>query len=183
METYAHLLKYDSTYGIWDREVKVKGNILIIDGIKMPYVQETDGVLPWKQLGVDVVVDATGKYNKREAAAKHLQDGAKYMLATAPMDNPDETLVYGINHKNFKAKEHKIISAASCTTVCSTLVMKVLEENFGVKQGFINTVHAYTSDQSILDNSHKDLRRARTAGQSIIPTSSGVSKTMPVTHT
>ncbi|MEK7161083.1 MAG: glyceraldehyde 3-phosphate dehydrogenase NAD-binding domain-containing protein [Patescibacteria group bacterium] len=178
LETYAHLLKYDSTYGIWDREVKVKGNILIIDGIKMPYVQETDGVLPWKQLGVDIVVDATGKYNKREAAAKHLQDGAKYMLATAPMDNPDETLVYGINHKNFKAKEHKIISAASCTTVCSTLVMKVLEENFGVKQGFINTVHAYTSDQSILDNSHKDLRRARTAGQSIIPTSSGVSKTI-----
>ncbi len=178
LETYAHLLKYDSTYGVWDREVSVKNNSLIIDKVKIPYVQETDGVLPWKELGVDLVVDATGKYNKRELAAKHLKDGAGYMLATAPMDNPDETLVHSINHKNFKPKEHKIVSAASCTTVCSTLVMKVLEENFGVRQGFINTVHAFTSDQSILDNSHKDLRRARTAGQSIIPTSSGVSKTI-----
>ncbi len=178
LETYAHLLKYDSTYGTWDKEVSIKGNILIVNGIKIPYVQETDGVLPWKKMGVDVVVDATGKHSKRDLAVKHLQDGARYMLATGPTDDADETLVYGINHKNFNAKEHKIISAASCTTVCSTLIMKVLEENFGVKQGFINTVHAYTSDQSILDNSHKDLRRARTAGQSIIPTSSGVSKTI-----
>ncbi len=178
LETYAHLLKYDSTYGIWDKEVLVKDNTLIINGQKIPYIQETEGVLPWKKLGVDVVVDATGKYNTREKAKKHLNDGARLMMATGPMDDPDETLVYGINHKNFKVKDHKIISAASCTTVCSTLIMKVLEENFGVKQGFINTVHAFTSDQQILDNSHKDLRRARTASQSIIPTSSGVSKTI-----
>lgn len=178
LETYAHLLKYDSTYGVWDRDVRVKNNKLMIDNVVIPYVAEKDGKLPWKKLGVDVVVDATGKYTKREQAVKHLEDGAGYMLATAPMDDPDATFVIAANHRTFKPKEHKIVSAASCTTVCSTLVCKVLEENFGIRQGYINTVHAFTSDQSILDNSHKDLRRARTASQSIIPTTSGVSKTI-----
>lgn len=179
LETYAHLLKYDTTYGIWDKDVRVKNNKLMIDNVSIPYVSASDdGRLPWKKMGVDIVVDATGIYTKREKAVKHLNDGAKFMLATAPMDDPDATFVIKANHNTFKPAEHKIVSAASCTTVCSTLVTKVLEENFGVKQGFINTVHAFTSDQSILDNSHKDLRRARTASQSIIPTTSGVSKTI-----
>lgn len=178
LETYAHLIKYDSTYGTWDKEVKVNGNNLIIDGKKFPFVQEVDGHLPWKKLKVDVVVDATGYYTKKEKAMKHIADGAKYMVTTAPMEDADETFVYGVNHKNFLPAQHQIISAASCTTVCTTLVTKILEENFGMRQGFINTVHAFTSDQSILDSTHRDLRRARTASQSIIPTSSGVSKTI-----
>lgn len=176
---YAHLIKYDSTYGVWDKEVKVAGNNLVVDGIKYPYIQEdSGGKLPWGKMKIDVVVDATGKYTKREQAAKHLEDGAGYMLATAPMEDEDETLVHGVNHKNFNPQKHKIVSAASCTTVCSTLTTKVLEENFGIEKGFINTVHAFTGDQSLLDGSHKDLRRARTATESIIPTTSGVSKTI-----
>jgi len=178
LDTYAHLLKYDSTYGVWDKEVAVKNNKLVIDGQAIPFVQDKEGKHPWKKMGIDVVVDATGVYNKRELAQKHLDSGAKFMLCTAPMDDADETLVFGVNHKNFAPDKHKIISAASCTTVCSSLTTKVLEENFGIKQEFINTVHAFTSDQSILDSSHKDLRRARTASQSIIPTSTGVSKTI-----
>jgi glyceraldehyde 3-phosphate dehydrogenase len=178
LEIYTHLIKYDSTYGVWDKEVGLKNNHLVIEGKKFPFVQEKEGQLPWKSLGIDLVLDATGSFTKKDMAIKHLQDGTKYMVATAPMDDADETLVYSVNHLNFNPKIHKIISAASCTTVCSTLVTKVLEENFGVKQGFINTVHAFTSDQSILDSSHRDFRRARTASQSIIPTSTGVSKTI-----
>lgn len=178
LETYAHLLKYDSTYGVWDREVSIKRGNLVIDGKVFPFVREKDEKLPWKSLGVDIVLDATGKYTKKEAATKHLVDGAKYMVVTSPMEDADASLVYAVNHKSFNPSQHKIISAASCTTVCSSLVTKVLEENFGIKQEFINTVHAFTSDQSILDSSHKDLRRARTAGQSIIPTTTGVSKTI-----
>lgn len=178
LEMYAHLLKYDSTYGVWDKEVSVSGNNMVIDGHSIPFVQDSGDKLPWDKMGIDVVVDATGKYTKREQAVKHLNDGAKYMLATAPIDDPDDTFVHSVNHKNFNPKKHKIVSAASCTTVCSTLVTKVLEENFGIEKGFINTVHAFTSDQSILDGSHKDLRRARTSSESIIPTSTGVSKTI-----
>jgi glyceraldehyde 3-phosphate dehydrogenase len=174
---YAHLLKYDSTYGVWDKEVSVKGNNLIIAGKKFPYVDGSKE-LPWKKLKVDLVVDATGKYTKKEAAMEHINAGAKYMVCTAPMSDADETFVYKANHEKFDPKNHKIISAGSCTTVCSTLTIKVLEEAFGVKQGFINTVHAFTGDQMLIDGSHKDLRRARGATQSIIPTSSGVSKTI-----
>jgi glyceraldehyde 3-phosphate dehydrogenase len=176
LDMYAHLLKYDSTYGVWDKEVSVKGNNLVIEGKVFPFV---DGeALPWKKLKVDLVVDATGRYTKKAAAMEHIQNGAKYMVCTAPMDDADETFVYKANHEKFDPKNHKIISAGSCTTVCSTLTIKVLEENFGVKQAFINTVHAFTGDQMLIDGSHKDLRRARGATQSIIPTSSGVSKTI-----
>ncbi len=178
LDIYTHLLKYDSTYGVWDKEVKSQNDKLVIDGQKIPFVQDKDGNHPWKKMGIDIVVDATGVYNKKEQAQKHLDSGAKFMVCTAPMDDADETFVFGVNHKNFAPDRHKIISAASCTTVCSSLVTKVLEENFGVKQEFINTVHAFTSDQSILDSSHRDFRRARTASQSIIPTSTGVSKTI-----
>ena len=174
---YAHLLKYDSTYGVWDKEVSVKDNNLIINGKKFPFVID-EGGLPWKKLKVDVVVDATGKYTKKGDAQKHLNNGAKFMVCTAPMEDADETFVFGANHKKFNSKLHKVISAGSCTTVCSTLTLKVLEENFGVKQAVINTIHAFTGDQMLLDGSHKDLRRARAATQSIIPTESGVSKTI-----
>jgi glyceraldehyde 3-phosphate dehydrogenase len=178
LETYAHLIKYDSTYGVWDKDVMVKNNELVLDNLAIPFVQDKDGSHPWKKMGIDIVVDATGVYTKKEQAIKHLGSGADFMVCTAPMDDADETLVYGVNHKNFDLGKHKIISAASCTTVCSTLATKVLEENFGIRQGFINTVHSVTADQSLLDSTHKDLRRARSASQSIIPTSTGVSRTI-----
>jgi len=174
---YAHLLKYDSNYGVWDKDVTVKGRSLVIDGRTFPFVTD-EGPLPWKKLGVDLVVDATGKYTKRNMAVEHLDAGARYVVTTAPMDDADETFVIAANHQNFDPSKHKIISAASCTTVCSTLTVKVLEENFGVERAFINTVHAFTSDQSLQDGSHKDWRRARGATQSIIPTNTGVSKTI-----
>lgn len=177
-DIYAHLIKYDSTYGIWDKEVKAKQRALVIEDRQIPFVQERSGVLPWKKYKIDIVVDATGKYTKRKEAEDHLAAGAKFMVVTAPMDDPDETFVLGVNEKSFDPSKHKIISAGSCTTVCTALICKVLEENFGLEEGFINTVHAYTSDQSLLDSSHKDYRRARSAAMSIIPTSSGVSKTL-----
>lgn len=178
VDSYAHLLKYDSTYGFWDKSVESKKHLLIIDRVKIPYFRAESDILPWKKIGVDFVLDATGKFTKRADAQKHLDAGAKYVMASAPMDDADETFVFGANHQKFNPKEHKIISGGSCTTICSTLTIKVLEEVFGVRQGFINTVHAVTGDQSLLDASHKDLRRARSAVESIIPTSTGVSKTI-----
>lgn len=179
LENYAHLIKYDSAYGVWEKNIYGKGENLYIDKFKLPFVQaDKNGNLPWKEIGADIIIDATGKYTKREEAKQHLNFGAKFVVATAPMDDVDETLVYGINHKKFDPKKHKIVSAGSCTTVCSSLVAKVLEENFGISRAFINTVHAVTNDQQLLDSSHKDLRRARAATQSIIPTTTGVSKTI-----
>ncbi|MBI3231874.1 MAG: aldehyde dehydrogenase [Candidatus Doudnabacteria bacterium] len=176
--TYAHLIKYDSAYGTWDKDVYEKRNTLIIGTTAIPFYQEANGHLPWKKIGVDLVIDATGKYTKKADSQKHINAGAKFVVATAPMDDADETLVYAVNHQKFDPSLHKIVSAGSCTTVCSTLVAKVLEESFGIRKGFINTVHAVTGDQMLLDGSHKDLRRARAAMQSIIPTSTGVSKTI-----
>lgn len=178
VDAYAHLLKYDSTYGTWEKPVEKKKNFLVVDGVKIPYYRAKDDSLPWKKIGVDFVLDATGRFTKRKEAEKHLMAGAKYVMASAPMDDADETFVFGANHQKFEPQKHRIISGGSCTTVCSTLTMKVLEENFGVRQAFINTVHAVTGDQSLLDASHKDLRRARSALESIIPTSTGVSKTI-----
>jgi glyceraldehyde 3-phosphate dehydrogenase len=178
LEMYAHLLKYDSTYGIWDKEVSARGNKLVINGKKFPFVSAEDDHLPWKKMKIDIVVDATGRYTKKQAAMSHLDQGAKFMVCTAPMEDPDETFVFKANHQKFDPAVHKIVSAGSCTTVCSTLTIKVLEETFGIDHAFINTVHAFTSDQLLLDGSHKDWRRARGAAQSIIPTSSGVSKTI-----
>ncbi len=178
LETYVHLLKYDSAYGVWEKEVAKKRNNLVIEDVSIPFIQEANGNVNWKKLGVDMLIDATGRYTQREKAEEHIAAGAKYVVATAPMKEEDAILVYGINHKTFDPEKHRIVSAGSCTTVCSTLTAKVLEENFGIRQGFINTVHAVTNDQQLLDASHKDLRRARAAGQSIIPTSTGVSKTI-----
>lgn len=177
-DMYAHLLKYDSTYGVWEKQISAKKKNLIIDKVKIPYFKMDGDNLPWKRIGVDFVLDATGKFTKRGDAQKHLDAGARFVMASAPMDDADETFVYGANHKKFNPKEHKIISGGSCTTVCSSLTIKVLEEAFGIRQAYINTVHAVTNDQHLLDSSHKDVRRARAATQSIIPTSTGVSKTI-----
>src|SRR3989344_5479784 len=179
LATYAHLLKYDSTYGIWDKTVAAKGKNLIIDGKSIPFIQETDSSdLPWGKLKADLVLDATGKYKSRAEAANHIKAGAKFVVVTAPGHDLESTLVYGVNEKSFDPKKHHVISGASCTSICSSLVVKVLEEKFGIERGFINTVHAFTSDQSLQDSSHKDMRRARAATQSIIQTSTGVTKTV-----
>src|SRR3989344_3737880 len=179
LATYAHLLKYDSTYGIWDRAVQARGDKLIIDGAIIPFYQEADSrSLPWDRHKVDVVLDATGKHKTREEAAVHVTAGAGYVAVSAPGHDLDATLVYGVNERGVSPKKHRVISAASCTSICSSLVVKVLQEKFGVERGFINTVHAFTSDQSLQDSSHPDLRRARAASQSIIPTYTGVTKTI-----
>ncbi len=177
-EQYAHLLKYDSTYGVWEKAISVKRNKILIDKVEVPYIRSTDGHLPWKKIGVDFVLDATGKFTKRVDAQKHLDAGARFVMASAPMDDADETFVYGANHGKFDPEVHKIISGGSCTTICSTLTIKVLEEAFGIRQAYINTIHAVTNDQQLLDSSHKDVRRARSATESIIPTSTGVSNTI-----
>src|SRR3989344_4554081 len=169
LATYAHLLKYDSTYGIWDKEVEARGDKMIIYGKTIPFIQEADTMdLPWGKLGAELVLDATGKFKSRAEAEAHIKAGAKYVVVTAPGHDLEATLVYGVNEKTFDPKKHQIISGASCTSICSSLVVKVLEENFGIERGFINTVHAFTSDQSLQDSSHKDMRRARAATQSII---------------
>ena len=178
-ETYAHLLKYDSIYGIWDKEVTAKGNKLIIDGQAVPFFRVPDKAkLPWSKVKPDIVIDATGKYRGREEAVSHLKAGAQYVLVTAPAADLDATFVLGVNENNFDPRKHRAISVASCTTVCAVLVVKVVEEKFGVERGVINTIHAFTNDQNLHDSAHQDLRRARAATQSIIPTSSGVSKTL-----
>src|SRR3989344_1258355 len=177
-ETYAHLLKYDSTYGIFNVPVEAKKISLTVGKTKIPYYRMDGDKLPWKRIGVDFVLDATGRFTKRAEAEKHIKAGAGYVMASAPMEDADETFVYGVNHAKFNPQTHKIISGGSCTTICSTLTIKVLQEVFGLKQGFINTVHSVTNDQQLLDSSHKDVRRARSATESIIPTSTGVSKTI-----
>ncbi len=179
LATYAHLLKYDSTYGIWDKEVEARGDKLMIDGKAIPFIQEADSMdLPWGKLGAELVLDATGKFKNRAEAESHIKAGAQYVVLSAPGHDLEATLVYGVNHKEFDPEKHKIISGASCTTICSSLVVKVLEGNFGIERGFINTVHAFTSDQSLQDGAHKDLRRARAASQSIIPSTTGVTITI-----
>lgn len=179
LATYGHLLKYDSTYGTWDQDVKTKGKNLVIKNKAITFIQETENVgLPWRKFKVDVVLDATGKHKNRAEAASHIKAGAKYVVVSAPGHDLEATLVYGVNHKNFDPLKHKVISGASCTSICSSLVVKVLEEKFGIERGFINTVHAFTSDQSLVDNSHRDMRRARAASQSIIPSTTGVTQTI-----
>ncbi|MDP3740785.1 MAG: glyceraldehyde 3-phosphate dehydrogenase NAD-binding domain-containing protein [bacterium] len=179
LATYAHLIKYDSVYGTWDKRVESRGDNLIIDGQSIKFFQEKEAEqLPWKKVQPDLVVEATGKYKDIDDAQMHITSGAKYVVITAPIDGPGATLVRGINEQAFNPKKDKIISAASCTSICSALVVKVLQENFGIERGFINTVHAFTQDQNLHDGSHKDLRRARSASQSIIPTSTGVTKTI-----
>ncbi len=176
-KTLAHLLKYDSTHGVFNADIQAEENALIVNGSKIAICAEKDPEqLPWKDLGVDLVVESTGIFTKRETAAKHIAAGAKKVIISAPAkDTVDATIVLGVNDDTISGSE-EIISNASCTTNCLAPMAKVLEDSFGIEKGFMTTVHAYTNDQRILDLPHKDLRRARSAGSSIIPTSTGAAK-------
>lgn len=175
--TMAHLLKYDSVHGRLDRDIVGKDDAIVINGTSIAYTAIKDpGDLSWGDLGVDVVMECTGFFRTREAAGKHLAAGAKKVIISAPATDPDITIVIGVNDALYNRKEHHIISNASCTTNCLAPVAKVLSDNFGIVSGLMTTVHAYTGDQRLLDFPHKDLRRARAAALSMIPTSTGAAK-------
>ena len=175
-ETCSSLLKYDSIHGKFDAQIDFDENHIIINKNKILFGQETDlNNINWNKYGVDYVFECTGKFNSKEKLLAHINNGAKRVIVSAPCKNADKTIVYGVNETELK-KEDKIISAASCTTNCLAPVAHVLNENFEIEKGFMTTIHSFTSDQRILDNSHKDLRRARSASQSIVPTATGASK-------
>jgi glyceraldehyde 3-phosphate dehydrogenase len=175
--TLAHLLKYDSVHKVLKNEITADADSIVVDGKKVKVFAEKDpAMLPWKDLGVDIVIESTGRFTDRAGAEKHLQAGAKKVVISAPAKGEDITVVMGVNEEKYDPKNHTIISNASCTTNCLAPVAKVLVDNFGIKSGFMTTVHAYTNDQKILDLPHKDLRRARAAGLSIIPTSTGAAR-------
>lgn len=183
-KTLAYLLKYDSVHGILDADIKAKGNSIVVNGKEIKIFSEKEPEnLPWKKLKIDVVVESTGIFITKEGAEKHLKAGAKKVLISAPAkgDNPIKTIVMGVNEKDYDRKKDDIISLASCTTNCLAPVVKVLNDNFGIEKGFMTTVHAYTNDQKILDLPHKDLRRARAAAMSIIPTTTGAAKAVTLT--
>ena len=177
-KTLAHLFKYDSLFGTYEGEVKAVGDDkLVIDGHEILLFEERDPAsAPWRELGVDIVIESTGKFNKREDAEKHIAAGAKKVILTAPGKNVDATFVVGVNCNSYDPKTHHIISNASCTTNCLAPFAKVIDEQFGIEKGLMTTVHAYTNDQNILDKRHKDLRRARAGALSIIPTTTGAAK-------
>nr|1NQ5_A Chain A, Glyceraldehyde 3-phosphate dehydrogenase [Geobacillus stearothermophilus]1NQ5_C Chain C, Glyceraldehyde 3-phosphate dehydrogenase [Geobacillus stearothermophilus]1NQ5_O Chain O, Glyceraldehyde 3-phosphate dehydrogenase [Geobacillus stearothermophilus]1NQ5_Q Chain Q, Glyceraldehyde 3-phosphate dehydrogenase [Geobacillus stearothermophilus]1NQO_A Chain A, Glyceraldehyde 3-phosphate dehydrogenase [Geobacillus stearothermophilus]1NQO_C Chain C, Glyceraldehyde 3-phosphate dehydrogenase len=175
--TLAHLLKYDSVHGRLDAEVSVNGNNLVVNGKEIIVKAERDPEnLAWGEIGVDIVVESTGRFTKREDAAKHLEAGAKKVIISAPAKNEDITIVMGVNQDKYDPKAHHVISNASSTTNCLAPFAKVLHEQFGIVRGMMTTVHSYTNDQRILDLPHKDLRRARAAAESIIPTTTGAAK-------
>ena len=175
--TLAHLLKYDSVHGTFPHEVSVDGDNIVVDGKKIKVIAQTDPAkLPWGELGVEIVVESTGRFTEGEKAKAHLTAGAKKVIISAPAKGEDITIVMGVNEKKYNAAEHHIISNASCTTNCLAPFTKVLLENFGIESGLMTTVHSYTNDQKILDLPHKDLRRARAAAMSIIPTTTGAAK-------
>lgn len=178
-ETIAHLLQYDTVHGIWDGKVEVDGNYLIINGRPVLVIsQAAPELLPWREHGIEMVIDATGKFNNRQGASQHLKAGARKVIITAPGSDVDLTVVMGVNERSYDPLAHHVISAASCTTNCLAPVLHVMDQAFGVAQGWMTTIHSYTNDQNHLDNSHKDLRRARACTSSIIPTSTGVGKAL-----
>lgn len=176
-KTLSHLLKYDSNFGTYEGEVSPGDDQITVDGqsIKVLAIRNP-AELPWRNLGVDIAIESTGLFTARENASKHLDAGAKKVIISAPAKNPDLTVVMGVNHKNYNPASHHIISNASCTTNCLTPVAKVIMDNFGIVKGLMTTIHSYTNDQSILDLPHKDLRRARAASVSMIPTTTGAAK-------
>lgn len=178
-ETLAHLIKYDTNHGTFEGEVIAEENALVVNGKRVKLVSERDPLkLPWKELGVDIVIEATGVFNSRDKAALHLEAGAKKVILSAPGKNEDITIVLGVNDDQLDIAKHDVISNASCTTNCLAPVAKVLNDNFGIVNGLMTTIHAFTTDQNNLDNPHKDLRRARACAQSIIPTSTGAAKAL-----
>jgi len=179
IETIAHLLKYDSSYGVYGKEVKVdkEKSELIVDGKAIKYFMEKDASkLPWGELGVEVVLECTGVFETTEKAQAHISAGAKKVVMSAPAKDDTPTYLLGVNEKEYQGEA--IISNASCTTNCLAPIIKVLEDTFGLEKGFMTTIHSYTNDQRVLDLPHKDLRRARTAGTNIIPTTTGAAKTV-----
>ena len=178
-ETLAHLIKYDTIHGPFNGEVIALENELIVNGKRVKLLSNRNPEeLPWGEMGVDIVIEATGKFNSREKASLHLDAGAKKVILTAPGKNEDVTIVMGVNDDMLDIEKHQIISNASCTTNCLAPVAKVLDEKFGIENGLMTTVHAYTNDQKNIDNPHKDLRRARACAQSIIPTTTGAAKAL-----
>lgn len=178
-ETLAHLIKYDTNHGTFAGDVSSEEDALIVNGKRVQLVSERDPLnLPWKEMGIDIVIEATGKFNSREKAALHLEAGAKKVILTAPGKKEDITIVMGVNDDKLDIDKHDIISNASCTTNCLAPVVKVLHDKFGIENGLMTTIHSYTNDQQNLDNPHKDLRRARACAQSIIPTSTGAAKAL-----
>lgn len=176
-KTLAHLLKYDSVHGPLKGTVKAEDKALLVDGKRIQVFSERDPAkLPWRDLGVGVVLECTGLFTDRDKAAAHLTGGAKKVIISAPAKGADMTICFGVNHTAYKASEHHVVSNASCTTNCLAPVAKVLHESFGIVRGLMTTVHAYTNDQQILDLPHKDLRRARAAGLSMIPTTTGAAR-------
>jgi len=181
-ETCSSLLKYDSIHGKFNAQIDFDENHIIINKNKILFGQETDlNNINWKKYGVDYVLECTGKFNSKEKLLTHINNGAKKVIVSAPCKNADKTIVYGVNESELK-KEDKIISAASCTTNCLAPVAHVLNENFEIEKGFMTTIHSFTSDQRILDNSHRDLRRARAAATNIVPTSTGAAKAVALVY-
>jgi glyceraldehyde 3-phosphate dehydrogenase len=178
-DTLAHLLKYDSILGNLDHKVTASGDSISVEGDTFKVLSHKDpAALPWKDLGVEVVFESTGLFTARDAAAKHLAAGAKRVIITAPAKGPDVTLLMGVNHENYDPAKHQVVSNASCTTNCLAPVAKVLVEKFGIQKGWMTTIHSYTNDQQLLDLPHKDIRRARAAALSMIPTSTGAASAM-----
>ena len=176
-KTNAHLLKYDSVHGTYPGTVKAEETGLVVDGKHIAVSAEKEPEkLPWAKHEVDVVLECTGRFTDREQAEKHLKAGAKRVIISAPAKKPDLTIAWGVNHEKFDPKQHKIISNASCTTNCLTPMAKVILQKFGLARGLMTTIHSYTNDQQVLDLAHKDLRRARAAGLSMIPTTTGAAK-------
>ncbi len=175
-QTQAHLLEYDSTHRRWAVDIAGEADAFHIDGLSIPRVGTRDAAqIPWGDHGVDIVLDCTGAFKKRDKAQLHLDAGASKVLISAPAEGEDRTVVYGVNHHDLTA-EDRIVSCASCTTNCLAPVAKVIQETCGIRHGFMTTIHAYTSDQQLLDNKHKDLHRARGAAQNLVPTSTGAAK-------
>lgn len=178
-ETLAHLIKYDTTHGKFEADIQPKDQALVVNGKEIKLLNNRNPrELPWHELNIDIVIEATGKFNSRDKAAMHLEAGARKVVLTAPGKNEDVTIVMGVNENDLNINQHDIISNASCTTNCLAPVAKVLDDSFGIENGLMTTVHAYTNDQKNLDNPHKDLRRARACAQSIIPTTTGAAKAL-----
>lgn len=176
-KTLAHLFKYDSNYGIYDGKVEAKEGAIVVDGKEYKVFAERDPKnLPWKELGVDIVVESTGLFTDAAKASAHIEAGAKKVIISAPAKGEDAMIVMGVNEDDYDPEKHIIISNASCTTNCLAPMAKVLDDNFGIKRGLMTTIHAYTNDQKIMDAPHKDLRRSRAAALSMIPTSTGAAK-------
>ena len=181
VDVRAHLFKYDSIHGHFDGEISYELDNLIIDGHTIPnFDRNTPAKLPWGELEVDYVIDSTGKFTDKHSLSQHLEAGAKNVIVCSPAADVDATLIYGVNETDYKLQENNIISSSSCTTTCLTPILKVLQKNYGIKHGYITTVHSFTMGQTLLDSSHPDLRRARAATISMIPTSTGAAKNVGV---